>query len=366
MTSPLCKVADILFIRFELKDLGPQKEYLEHFGMHLAHATEDKVYFRGTGASPFIYVAQKGAEDRFLGTGYWVESFEELEKLANAHNVTIEENLELGGGYKVAIQDLDGFGVEVFHGLKMMNAEAAQPPIMNTGTHKFRVNDLQRFGAAADEWQLGETGEWEYKLRSNVMRLGHTAINVADAQAAIKWYEENLGMIITDSIVMPDGSVLGAFVRCDRGTMAVDHHTINILGVTPGNEQFVGNFGHGGFEVRDSVDDLLAGHYHLKTTGKYYHEWGLGRHLLGSQIYDYWRDPQGFTLEHWTDGDMLDVSVPTKDVPARDTVLAQFGPLVPATFGLSMSVDEVDSFRANNPSLSEVVKMMELGPPTGE
>jgi hypothetical protein len=25
---------------------------------------------------------------------------------------------------------------------------------------------------------------------------------------------------------------------------------------------------------------------------KYPHEWGIGRHLLGSQMYDYWRDAQ--------------------------------------------------------------------------
>ena len=28
--------------------------------------------------------------------------------------------------------------------------------------------------------------------------------------------------------------------------------------------------------------------------------------MLGSQIFDYWRDPWGHTVEHWTDGDLLD------------------------------------------------------------
>ena len=48
----------------------------------------------------------------------------------------------------------------------------------------------------------------------------------------------------------------------------------------------------------------------MKTIDEYYHEWGVGRHLLGSQMYDYWRDTHGFTHEHWTDGDLLDASIP--------------------------------------------------------
>jgi hypothetical protein len=36
--------------------------------------------------------------------------------------------------------------------------------------------------------------------------------------------------------------------------------------------------------------------------------WGIGRHILGSQVFDYWRDPHGFEIEHWTDGDQLRAS----------------------------------------------------------
>jgi hypothetical protein len=33
--------------------------------------------------------------------------------------------------------------------------------------------------------------------------------------------------------------------------------------------------------------------------------WGIGRHLLGSQVYDYWADPWGRVHEHWADTDRL-------------------------------------------------------------
>ena len=33
--------------------------------------------------------------------------------------------------------------------------------------------------------------------------------------------------------------------------------------------------------------------------------WGIGRHVLGSQLFDYWFDPDGFEYEHYTDGDVF-------------------------------------------------------------
>ena len=48
----------------------------------------------------------------------------------------------------------------------------------------------------------------------------------------------------------------------------------------------------------------MLGHDHLKAGG-YEHHSGIGRHIAGSQIFDYWKDPWGHTLEHFTDGDLL-------------------------------------------------------------
>ena len=48
----------------------------------------------------------------------------------------------------------------------------------------------------------------------------------------------------------------------------------------------------------------MAAHEHLAARG-WQLDCGVGRHLLGSQIYDYWRDPAGFRVEHYTDGDVV-------------------------------------------------------------
>ena len=64
------------------------------------------------------------------------------------------------------------------------------------------------------------------------------------------------------------------------------------------------------FEV-GNLDDLMAGHHHLKSRGRK-SVWGVGRHRYGGQIYDYWANPWGVIHEHWTDTDLVnEESVPT-------------------------------------------------------
>ena len=45
-------------------------------------------------------------------------------------------------------------------------------------------------------------------------------------------------------------------------------------------------------------DVQSLGHQWLSGKG-YELSWGLGRHVLGSQIFDYWYDPSRFILEHY-------------------------------------------------------------------
>lgn len=76
----------------------------------------------------------------------------------------------------------------------------------------------------------------------------------------------------------------------------------------------------------------MCGHDWLKERGRH-HEWGVGRHLLGSQIFDYWRDPWGHTLEHWTDGDLLDTAWGSRTATMQEALQTQWGPPPPNTMG---------------------------------
>ena len=74
MSEPICKVADIIYVRFELTEFEAQKKYLNHFGMILAHEDDNSIFFRGTGTSPYIYVATLGTENKYIGSAYKVNA----------------------------------------------------------------------------------------------------------------------------------------------------------------------------------------------------------------------------------------------------------------------------------------------------
>ena len=129
---------------------------------------------------------------------------------------------------------------------------------------------------------------------AHVKRLGHCVFNVSDFRQTEAWYKSHFGLITSDEIFPDDkpSVVFGAFLRCDRGPTPSDHHTLFLIG------RGKPAFNHAAFEVAD-YDDLMKGNAWLEEKQRR-HQWGVGRHVLGSQIFDYWRDPWGHTVEHWT------------------------------------------------------------------
>ena len=75
----------------------------------------------------------------------------------------------------------------------------------------------------------------------------------------------------------------------------------------------------------------MAGHEHLRKSG-FRHDWGVGRHILGSQVFDYWKDPWGHRVEHWTDGDIFTSETPSEVHDLSILLGQQWGPESPADF----------------------------------
>ena len=88
---------------------------------------------------------------------------------------------------------------------------------------------------------------------------------------------------------------------------------------------------HVSFEVQD-LDDLAIGHELLIQKYPELHVWGLGRHTLGSQIFDYWRDPWGRQHEHWTDSDVLNNNSEYRLHTQSKGLRSQWGPQAPQIF----------------------------------
>ena len=131
--------------------------------------------------------------------------------------------------------------------------------------------------------------------------------------ASLGWYLDNLGMIVSDFLYLDGQRERGpamAFVRCDQGSVPSDHHTL-AMALQPQT-----GYLHSAYQLTD-LDEVAAGGEFLRGRG-YQHAWGIGRHIQGSQIFDYWRDPFGFRVEHYTDGDVAD----HRHQPARYAVAA--------------------------------------------
>jgi catechol 2,3-dioxygenase-like lactoylglutathione lyase family enzyme len=160
-----------------------------------------------------------------------------------------------------------------------------------------------------------------------VQRLGHLVLQTTTYRQTLDWYLEHLGLIVSDFLYYRGQRERGpvmSFLRCDRGETPTDHHTLALV-LGPGNR-----YVHSAYEVAD-LDALAAGGEYLRERG-YRRSWGIGRHIQGSQIFDYWRDPDGFLVEHYADGDLFDCTLEPGWAPMSASGLAQWGPPVTKDF----------------------------------
>ncbi|MDA0240313.1 MAG: VOC family protein [Proteobacteria bacterium] len=158
---------------------------------------------------------------------------------------------------------------------------------------------------------------------AHVKRSAHCVFRSTDLKATNAWYNKYLGLAKTDDIYAGEkDNLLATFNHVDAGDEFVDHHTL--LAVQSDSHAF----NHLSFEVAD-FDDVQIGHEYLASKGKYKHAWGVGRHVLGSQIYDYWRDPWGRIHEHWTDSDMVNMDHKPGLHSTEEGLVSQWGPEFP-------------------------------------
>ena len=279
----MIKVQDIAYVRFAAPDLDVMQRFAADFGLALTARESDTLYHRGSDPSPYLHVTELG-EPGFRGVAFEAASADDLATASQLEGASPIEKIEApGGGQVVRFTDPDGYRVEVVHG-RELRAPLPVPTSsgVNRGTERLRLGNLHRPPAGP----------------SSVKRLGHVVLRVSDFRRSEAWYKSRFGFLSSDEVYLgePD-NIITAFMRCDRGDAFADHHTLLCVGVgEPG-------FDHAAFEVED-VDAVMAGHDHLTSAG-YDHHAGIGRHILGSQIFDYWRDPWGHVHEHFTDGDLL-------------------------------------------------------------
>jgi catechol 2,3-dioxygenase-like lactoylglutathione lyase family enzyme len=298
-------------VRFSAPDLAQMRAFLEDFGLTAVEDAGDGVLrMRGTGDAPFVHETVEGAPG-LISFALAVSSRDDLEALARAEGADIEDSSSPGGGQLVRLTDPDGFRVEATFGRKRVETLGHAPAYpWNVAARREREGEPKRVTTQP----------------SHVVRLGHVVLGVSDMERTWAWWESRFGLLVSDEVRAPNNDLAALFIRFNCGDVPVDHHSLNFASV-PGLPP---KFHHAAFEVAD-LDDLMAGNNHLVERG-YQHDWGVGRHILGSQVFDYWKDPWGHRVEHWTDGDLFDARSP-KQIADLPTMLGhQWGPPSPADF----------------------------------
>jgi catechol 2,3-dioxygenase-like lactoylglutathione lyase family enzyme len=304
------KVSDLAFGRLQSPSLDEAEEFLTAFGMVRSDRTKDALYMRGTDANHHIHVTHLGPS-KFVGLAWFVENEDQLKQFAKAPGASGIENIdEPGGGKRVRISDPHGYQMEVLCGLAQLPKLPIRKNLVNTGDVKVRQGELMRLERGA----------------SQVKRAAHAVIMTPNAAEKVKWYREMFGLVCSDEVYAgAKDHIIASFNRCDQGETYVDHHVFLCI------EGPKAGINHLSFESQN-IDDVMLGHEHLVKQDKYKHVWGIGRHVLGSQVYDYWQDPWGRVHEHWSDSDMLNIHAKANLLPAEEGLNSQWGEAVPQEF----------------------------------
>jgi catechol 2,3-dioxygenase-like lactoylglutathione lyase family enzyme len=307
--DPLVKVAGLAWLEFEKPDLDAAERFLADFGFTVADRTPQTLLLRGRWAGPACLVVRRGRTSRFAGTAYQAAARDDLDRLARGTGGTVTAH---SGGHVVVLRDPSGFPVRVVYGVTEFPSLPERAPLaLNFGAGPVRVNGTQR----------------PERRPAEIQRLGHVVLGSTRFRAALDWYLNTLGLIVSDFLYLDgqrDRGPAMAFIRCDQGSAPTDHHTL-AMALMPRT-----GYVHSAYQLTD-LDEVAASGEYLRERG-YRHAWGLGRHIQGSQIFDYWRDRDRLMFEHYADGDVFDCAAEPGWAPLSVSGLSQWGPKATAEF----------------------------------
>ena len=307
--SPLIKVAGLAWLEFEKPDLDRAERFLADFGFTVADRTPETLLLRGRWTGAAGLVVRRGSSSRFAGVAFQAAARDDLDRLARGTGGAVTPQ---SGGHAVELRDPSGYLVQVVYGVPEYRALPERLPLaLNFGPEPERVNATQR----------------PARRPAEIERLGHVVLGTTRFLTALDWYLGTLGLIVSDFLYLDGQRERGpamAFIRCDQGSVPTDHHSLAML-LQPRT-----GYVHSAYQLTD-LDEVAASGEYLRERG-YRHAWGIGRHIQGSQIFDYWRDPDRLMFEHYADGDLFDSSAEPGWAPLSVSGLAQWGPKTTAEF----------------------------------
>ena len=308
-----CK--QLAYVTMGIPDLVLMERFLSDFGLRLTARTSNTIYMRGAGATSYIYVAERSPENKIISYAFEATTEEDLHTASKVKGASSVEEIDgPGGGQRVRLVTPGGYRLEVVYGITPVDELPLRAAYeLNFLDNKRRLNTNLRPNRP-------ESGL--------VYKLGHLVPYTPKHDDDVEWYMEHFGMLASDYICEPgnEDNGLATFLRFNRGNEYVDHHVLLVISAPR-----IGCH-HTSFEMCD-LDAVTSAHDYLLSK-----DWrldvGYGRHYLGSLIYDYWFDPFGNRIEHYTDTDKVNDSYKPVYFTGTADQTTQWGPLPPEAFFL--------------------------------
>jgi catechol 2,3-dioxygenase-like lactoylglutathione lyase family enzyme len=288
--EPIVRADAVAHVVFARRDTDAMARFLQDFGFRALENPDGVArYFRGYGTLPFCVEVIPASEDGFIGFALLAKDAADLEALAKHDGLQVEACDGPGGGMRVRLTDPDGRRVDLIHGFSPVPALATRGELLpvNSPFGAHRVNQPVRTPVEP----------------APVFRIGHVVFQSPNFAQTTDWYMRRFGFIPTDVQATDDGKPALGFFRLDRGAEPADHHSLAVLAGPAATLLHVST------ETLD-IEAVGQGQQFLRARG-WIHFWGIGRHLLGSQVFDYWKDPVGDEWEHYSDGDLMTAEYPT-------------------------------------------------------
>ena len=260
MPTPL--VSSLRSVEIGLPDVAAAEGFFTNvWNLSVAARQGDAVFLRGTGADHHVLSLHPSEKAEVRMVTLRAASIADLDRIAEtvpAHGGEVLARRapvsEPGGGEAVVVRDPQGRILRI---------------------------------VAGDVRHAGIEGH-----KDKPIRLAHAVLNSHDVATGLAFYENALGMRLSDTRIM-------AFIRIPYQPRG-DHHSIALADAD--NDCL----NHIAFVMPD-LESVMRGGGRMKDAG-FGIEWGPGRHGPGNNSFNYFVGPAGFVIEYTADVEQIDDS----------------------------------------------------------
>jgi len=281
-------------------DLAEAEKFLVAFGLRVDHRPHGLDVYASASEHVWVRVVPGPKKSfEFLSVGCYAEDFDQIcRQIRDAGGVTAEPHA-VGSTDGFWFRDPDGTLVQLMVAPKMMPDAKSMMDDCNVPA------GIQGASFRSTMKRVSPT------------RLAHMLLFTPDVDRAIAFYEQGLGVKVADRSLD-----IVAFTYARHGC---DHHLIAFL---KSNGRGIH---HTSWDM-NSFEELGIGSAQMRHAG-YTHQWGVGRHVLGSNYFNYVQDGFGKWWEYNCHIDYIPAGVPWQGGDHDpENALYLWGPDLPSDF----------------------------------